>query len=334
MNSTTTKRSPIVLIRTFMAIELIVVVLYVLGTTADAYKYELYTLLPLSRIFTYQTLKLFLLPLAQLMITIYAFLSWHRESYAINYGTITHSWGVFFKKERVVPLGAGITITTTSGPLGKMLHYGSIHIENGASRNSIILKDIPRPQNFLKVVWQIAPQNQKTFNQRPNLADLLSKEENEELEFKSSLRFDHKIGRANRDLEKSAMKTVAGFLNSKGGYLVIGVDNTRKPIGLSDDYPLLQRQNSDGFENHFTQIFNAMIGPELRHLIDVSFHNAENADVCVVHALRSIRPVYLKIDGGEHFYIRTGNTTTLLKLSEIEEYSRSRFPERTLNAWA
>lgn len=341
-NAITTKRSPIVLIRTFVAIELVVVALYLLGTAADAYKYELYTLLPFSGAFTYQTLKLLLLPLAQLIITIYAFLSWYRESYTIRPGVITHTLGVLYKKERMVGLHQEITLTATSGPLGKLLHYGSIRVENGISHNAIILKDISQPQNFLKAVQQATKsnlvassqatsQNKKTFNEKPNLANLLSREENEGLEFKSSLRFDHKTGQVNRDIEKTAMKTVAAFLNSKGGYLVLGVDNAKNAIGLADDYPHLQRPNPDGFENHFTQVFNTMIGPEFRHLVQVSFHQTGGSDVCIVEALRSTRPVYLKVDGGEHFYIRTGNTTTHLKLSEIEEYNRSRFPRRAPN---
>ena len=94
-----TKRSPIVLIRTFAIIELIVGGLYFLGTSLDTYKYELYTLLLLSKLVSYQTLKVFLLPLGQLGITIYAFLRWYYESYTIRPNVISHGWGVFFKKE-------------------------------------------------------------------------------------------------------------------------------------------------------------------------------------------------------------------------------------------
>lgn len=121
------------------------------------------------------------------------------------------------------------------------------------------------------------------------------------------------------------MKTISAFLNSKGGHIIIGVDDKRKPVGLTKDYKTLSKENSDSFENHFTNIFNSMIGPEFRDKVNVSFHNFDENEICVVQAIASERPVYLKNDGIEYFYIRTGNATTPLKLSEIENYSRTRF---------
>lgn len=323
-NSVAIKRSPIVLIRTFAAIELAVAIIYILGTIPDAYKYELYTLLPFSGSYSYQALKLFLVPFAQFAITVYAFFRWYYESYTIRPGSIIHGWGVLFKYERTVPLHPAMMVTITSSPLGKLLHYGSIRIESDAPHTALVLKNISRPRNLLKPITQAINTQNKTFSNQLDIRELLNEEEGEQLELKSSLRFDHKTGKANRDLEKSTMKTIAAFLNSNGGYLVIGVDNSRKLLGIAYDYPLLQRPSSDGFANHLTQVFNSMIGPEFRHLINVSFHSLDGAEVCVVEALMSLRPVYLKSDGSEHFYIRTGNTTTLLKLSEIEKYNRSR----------
>ena len=120
------------------------------------------------------------------------------------------------------------------------------------------------------------------LGKRPDIARLLMEVEHDQLEFKSSLRFDYKAGKVSRDLEKAVMKTVAAFLNSRGGHLVIGVNDARKPIGLENDYQTLQRKDSDGFENHFTQAFNNMIGPEFRNLIKLWFHNVDGHDICVV----------------------------------------------------
>ncbi len=342
VNSVTTKRSPIVLIRTLVVIEGVVIALYLFGTTLDSYKYQLYAQLPFSESFTYQSLKLLLLPLAQLFITIYAFLSWYRETYSIEPSVITHSWGVLYKKEKIINFKEGAIITASISPLGKLLHYGSLYIENSTTKNALIINTISKPKLFLQTIQQAIEGNlahsfeaqniiKKSFDEKPSIIKLLSNDENDELEFKSSLRFDHKTGKINRDLEKTAMKTIAGFLNSKGGYLVIGINNEKKLVGLNADYPHLQHPNADGFENHLTQVFNSMIGPEFRHLISASFHQIDGVEVCVVQSLESNRPVYLKIDGDEKFYIRTGNTTTLLKLSEIEAYNQSRFPRHTTN---
>ena len=104
----------------------------------------------------------------------------------------------------------------------------------------------------------------KDFNnsRKPiNLQDILSGTEDHNLEFKSSLRWDYKQSKVNPALEKSVMKTVAAFLNSKGGYLVIGVDDQKNITGLQKDITTLRKPDLDGFENHFNNIFKEMIGP-------------------------------------------------------------------------
>ena len=129
-NSITIRRSPIVLIRNFITIEIIAFLLYFLATGHGNYKYELYTRLFFSNLLPYDIAKLLLLSGAQLFITVYAFLSWYYEWYNISQGAISHSRGVFFKKKKTFPLGKSMTVMLSSGPLGKLFHYGSINLEN------------------------------------------------------------------------------------------------------------------------------------------------------------------------------------------------------------
>lgn len=326
-NSITIRRSPIVLIRNFITIEIIAFLLYFLATGHGNYKYELYTQLFFSKLLPYDITKLLFLSGAQLFITIYAFLSWYYESYNISQGAISHSYGVFSKKKKFFPLDKSMTVMISLGPLGKLFHYGSINLEN-QNHNSIVLSAISHPKNYLKIIEKSINPNIGGFAEKPNIAQIINQDENEKLEFKSSLRFDHKIGSINRDLEKASMKSVAAFLNSKGGYLVIGANDSRKPLGLHYDYQTLQRKDSDGFENHFTQVFNAMIGPEFRHLVKLWFYNIEECDMCIIQVALSPRPVYLRLNESERFYIRTGNIITDLKFSEVESYMRSHWPRR------
>lgn len=341
---TITKRSPFVLIRTFIAIELLAFLSYFLVTGHGSYKSQIYTQLFLSKFLPYDAAKLLFLSGAQLLITIYAFVSWYYESYSIKPGQLSHWRGVFLKKNKALPLDKSMTVSVSSGPIGKLLHYGSIQIKNGVSGPFFVLADISRPVELVKILERcIDPQNQ-SFTE-PDISKLIKTDEHERLEFKSSLRFDHKSGNVNRELERAAMKTVAAFLNTKGGALVLGVSDKREPIGLLADYQTLKRPDSDGFENHFTQVFNAMIGPEFRHFVRLRFcplpdgplrrnfseanrQGSGQANACVIQVAPSARPVYLKIDDTEYFYVRTGNVTTPLKLSEVEAYRRSRWPSR------
>lgn len=322
------RRSPIVLIRTFVAIELLGFVAYFFATTLGYYKYELYTQLPLfSSLLSYQTAKLLFLSGVQLLITIYAFFRWYYETYEIRPDVITHKWGVFFKKEKGVMPSETLSVTLALSPVGKMFHYGSVKV-SGGSGNTLALADVSYPKKHYEEIARIIKHPLPFSHERPDVSRLLADEEHEQLEFKSSLRFDYNTQNVNVNLERAAMKTIAAFLNSKGGRLVIGVDNARKPLGLECDYRTFPRQNSDGFENHFTQVFNKTLGPDARHLVRLWFNAVGGRDICVVDVSPSARPAYLKIDDGEHFYVRTGNVTTPLKLSEIESYVASRWPRR------
>src|SRR3989344_7979323 len=104
LSVTTIKRSPIVPLRMFLSIEILRLILFLIATNFGALKLQLYSLLPLSRFFTYETTKFLVLSGAQFLITVYAFLSWYYESFAIRPGLLSHAWGVFFKKEKTLPL--------------------------------------------------------------------------------------------------------------------------------------------------------------------------------------------------------------------------------------
>lgn len=321
-----TKRSPIVLIWKFAAIEAAGFLLYFIATLFGNRKYDLYVQLSFSDLLSYDTAKLLFLLGAQFALTVYAFLSWYYEEYGVGGGSITYKKGVFVKKEETFIADNPVLPAIKSGRLGKLFHYGSIIVKNGTS--SFTLRHVSRPERVIKAIKSEYDIPEVAFGKQPDIKKLLEKPEHDRLEFKSSLRFDYRAGNAGRDVEKAAMKTVAAFLNSKGGYLVIGIDDKRVPIGLRNDYQTLQRKDSDGFENHFTQSFNNAIGPEFRGLVKLWFRNIGGQDICAIQALESPRPVYLKTDNNEFFYIRTGNISTSLKLSEIESYSHSRWPKR------
>jgi len=328
VNPVTLKRSPVVLFRKFAAIEASAFVLYLALTQFDQFKYLIYSGISFGLI-SYDTLKILLLFAAQFLITVYAFLNWHYEAYTINKDSISHQRGVFGRKTKTIKLENSMTLTVSSGLFGKLLHYGSVLVQNSGNHNSMVLKDISYPEKHMKLIEKNRNVPQVS-GEPPNVEKLLSGEEHEHLEFKSSLRFDTRNGKLNHDLEKAAMKTVAAFLNTQGGHLVLGVDNARNVLGLKRDYETIQVQNSDGFENHFTQVFNAMIGPEFRHFVKLYFHKIGENEVCVVKVAPSARPAYLKAGNDEHFYVRTGNVSTPLKLSEVESYTVSRWPRRAV----
>src|SRR3712207_6558701 len=80
------------------------------------------------------------------------------------------------------------------------------------------------------------------------LRGLIAQGEGPTVEYKSSLRWDYRESRVNRDLTKVAVRTLAAFLNAQGGTLLIGVDDEGNVLGLEADIACLQKKSLDGFE--------------------------------------------------------------------------------------
>ncbi len=168
-------------------------------------------------------------------------------------------------------------------------------------------------------------QKNKTLKQQEeqlerNIELIIQGGENESVEFKSSLRYDYLKSVVNKELEKVFLKTVAGFLNAKGGTLLIGVDDNGTVLGLQKDYATLKKQNRDGFELKLMQLVSSLIGTEFCSLIHVSFYRLDEKDICSVEVRPSSMPAYVNLNGRTVFYLRTGNSTKQLTVQEAVNY--------------
>ncbi len=162
------------------------------------------------------------------------------------------------------------------------------------------------------------------FEPKPVL-ELIGDGENQYVEFKSSLMWDYRRQRANKDLYEPVMKNVTAFMNTRGGVVLIGVDDQGEILGFEPDLNALHKPNVDGFENAFNMAFNKMVGVEFRRFVDVNFAAVDGRTICVVSTRPSTQPVYLTHKGTEKFYIRTGNSSQPLSMSKAAQYIGEHF---------
>ncbi len=153
-----------------------------------------------------------------------------------------------------------------------------------------------------------------------SISDIIAEGENNKVEFKSSLRWDHRLSQVNKALEIVAMKTIVGFLNTDGGTLLIGVNDSKQIVGIEDDYETLQKTGRDGYELHLTRLISNYVGKERCLNISVSFHESDGKDICMIQVEPSPKPAYVKEGQESKFYIRTGNQTQPLGIKESIEY--------------
>lgn len=152
-------------------------------------------------------------------------------------------------------------------------------------------------------------------------ADLVAMGETTRVEFKSTLRLNLHTGENDKKMEHSCLKTIAAFLNSHGGYLVIGINDDCEALGLENDgFP-----NEDKMNLHLVNLMKQRIGTEHLVHVDPRFESFTDKRVLVVKCKPSNLPVFLKDGNSEQFYIRTGAATSELKPSEVQAYLKQRF---------
>lgn len=163
------------------------------------------------------------------------------------------------------------------------------------------------------------------------LEDLITEGESDELEFKSTLRWDLKEGTVNKKLEEVIMKTVAAFANSQGGTLLIGVDDEGKVLGLEADYHSLGGADRDKFELHLRNLLNQQFGTGfVTSKVAITFHDVEEREVCQVDTKQAKEPVIVSVkdkngQATEKFYARSGNSSQEIPLGEMSAYVKERF---------
>lgn len=324
------KKSPIVIVKNFILLQIGSIAAFFVVAALANYA-SIYRSLVISHAISFRIAEAVFLFSAETAIVFFIFFRWYKESYQIRNGEIIHARGVLYRKETTIPLESIISVSHRQSPLGKLTKYGTIELISSNTDKKIKLGDISNPEEYIELILKSkrSSANKNIKEATPivsaNFSDLLNKDEHENLEFKSTFRWDTRQNAVNKVLEKSVMKTIAAFLNSQGGHLVIGVGDNKTIIGLASDYNSLVRKDADGFENHFTQVFHNMIGAEFRQFVKLNWSQIDGKECCVVNVLPSRKPAYLRGDNnGEEFYIRTGNGTTSLKLSEANAYIDSR----------
>ncbi len=163
------------------------------------------------------------------------------------------------------------------------------------------------------------------------IVSLIKRGESAELEFKSSARWDIKENRKNKEMEQIIVKTVAAFLNSSGGTLLIGVADDGTPVGLGHDFQTLgDKKNSDGYELFLTDLFLNSYGKDVSAFLRISFHKVGGHDICRFWIKPSPKPIWIetKDDRGqraEQLFIRTNNSSRPLNNREAVEYAAHRW---------
>ena len=181
-----------------------------------------------------------------------------------------------------------------------------------------------------ELMAQIIAEGYRTLTAQPaeeagpqdvDLSQIIVNGESEAVEFKATLRTNLHTGNKDPRMELSVLKTIAGFLNTAGGTLIVGVydDGTPADIG-ADGFP-----NEDKTSLHLVNIVKERMGPQAMTHMHVHFEDFDSTRVMVIKCGKAPVAVFVKDGNVERFYIRTGPSTTELTASQTQDYIKQRF---------
>jgi uncharacterized repeat protein (TIGR03833 family) len=186
--------------------------------------------------------------------------------------------------------------------------------------------------------------------ERIDFPTLIQKGEDEFVEFKTSALWSKnlteeqiKAPTASREVrafgrEASKViiaKVISGFLNTKGGNLVIGIkeNKTRDPnelIGIESEFGKLEDPCTDGYrrilvDSIIRKYFHPDIYNHFSDYIKITFPEIDGKIVCWVQISKSDVPAFLTIQKNDYFFIRMDAETRELDGKEMVEYCTKRF---------
>jgi len=153
------------------------------------------------------------------------------------------------------------------------------------------------------------------------LDQLIANDEDAAVEFKSTGRWDIKTEQRSPAIEDAVVKTVAAFLNTDGGTLLIGIGPDGTPVGLQSDYPHVRPANGDGFVNWLTTHLVNALGASAVMRTRARIVPHRGVDVCRLDAARSARPVWAKTSkAADLFFVRMNNSSRPIDDDERDQY--------------
>jgi hypothetical protein len=159
---------------------------------------------------------------------------------------------------------------------------------------------------------------------RDSVEGLIAGGETDSVEFKSTARYNAHTGQADQRLEHVVVKTIAGFANTSGGTLLIGVNDDGELLGLDGDLSVMKRPDVDRYHLWLTDLLESTMGKPAATGVLVTFPSLNGSQVCVVDVRAASSPVFVRPPGTQNheFWVRVGNSTRLLTGPDVLVYTK------------
>ena len=162
-----------------------------------------------------------------------------------------------------------------------------------------------------------------------DVRSLIEAGESAVVEFKSTAR--HNLHTAARDdaVTWAVVKTIAAFMNTHGGTLLVGVDDHGHPVGIESDYPHVKGQDRDGWELWLTATVKNALGTIAATDVPVRFCTMDGQTISRIDVRPGTEPVFAtrKGESREVFFARLNNATEELAGPALLDYRQKHWLE-------
>lgn len=210
----------------------------------------------------------------------------------------------------------------------------------------ILSSEVVVPDNNVK----ITSKKKNDFGEVKNIKDLLIGGENHFLEFKSSALWstkltDHEINEGSVDMKQQRQnfskfiiaKSLAAFLNSDGGNLIIGIKENKNVlndeiVGIEPEFAKLADPCKDGYRRMVVdQIIKPYLPPnifnQINNYIMINFEEIDGRTLCILSANKSDEKVFLRSKNRDRFFVRVDATTREIHGEQVVDYCFKRFSQ-------
>ena len=160
------------------------------------------------------------------------------------------------------------------------------------------------------------------------IEQIISNGESNQVEFKPTLLYNFSTERAGISIKGIIAKAICAFLNSNGGFLLIGVNDKGNVQGLDFDYKLSGNKNpKDFFQLEFDQMLEYFLSFSVKSNVVGQFYEIEEKEIYVVTVTPiKRRPIFLKGQNGKEFYVRgEASSRQLTDMEELVNYCIDRW---------
>ncbi|MGA8573522.1 MAG: helix-turn-helix domain-containing protein [Desulfobaccales bacterium] len=158
--------------------------------------------------------------------------------------------------------------------------------------------------------------------------EALKSGESLKVEFKSTFQWDVNLGQPRDERMLDTLKSIAGFLNTKGGTLFIGVEENRAgPLnvcGINEDLKL-NGGSKDRLQRKLRDLITERIGAKFSPFIEEKFEEEAGQLCWVVFVTAAPEPAFVRWKKDKKFYVRQGPRTSDLDKENTWHYIKNRW---------